>query len=201
MANFEDIITQNEKAFEGSNHKESFTALSAKLNELGYDVLINNKKEAEFVPSSRMHEVVSQRDNFKGQLEQANINLNALKDGARGNDALQGELQKMVDQNNQLLKDLETTKIRTALLVSAKDAIDAQDLLAFVNMSNIKLKANGDILGAEEEINRLRKEKPYLFSVSGEQRRKGGMDNGGAGGAEAPKGGMNAMIRRAAGLS
>ena len=204
MAKYEDVVAQNAKAFEGSaNHQESFTALSSKLGELGYDVLINHKEKQEFVPKSRMDEVATQRDGFKTQLELANVNLETLKTGAKGNDALQAELQKMMDRNTDLLKDLENTKVQTALLIAAKDAINPQDLVAFVNMGNIKTNAKGEVLGVDAEITRLKAEKPYLFTAPGSGgggRNRAGMENNGIG-AGGEKSTMNNMIRRAAGLA
>ena len=202
MANFDEILSANEKAFEGAgNIKDSFSALSTKLNELGYDVLINHKEKAEFVPANRLGEVVSQRDTFKTQVQDLNKQLESMKKGAEGNEKLQSEIQKLMDQNNGLLKDLEQTKVNTEITLAAKDAINAKDLLAFINFENIKVNAKGEVLGVDSEIARLKTEKPYLFN-SGDNKdknkNKGGMDNKG-GKDDNTTVGMNAMIRRAAG--
>ncbi|MCX7924138.1 MAG: phage scaffolding protein [Clostridia bacterium] len=200
FANLDEIITANTQAFEGSNVKDSFSAIQTKLGELGFDVLINDKKKAEFIPSTRLSEVVSQRDGFKTQVETLNTQLEALKKGAGDNEALKGEYQKLIDQNNNLLKEIETTKINTEIMLAAKDAINAKDLLVFIDMNNIKVNAKGEILGVEAEIERVKKEKPYLFTdPKGGKGGKGGSDTGGDKGDKSHGGGMNAMIRRAAG--
>jgi len=199
MAKFDEILSANEKAFEGAgNVKDSFTTLSTKLNELGYDVLINHKEKAEFVPSNRLNEVVSQRDGFKNQATELGKQLETMKAGAKGNETLQAEIQKLMDSNNTLLKDMENTKIQTELMIAAKDAIDSKDLLAFVNMGNIKVNASGQVLGVDAEIARLKTEKPYLFTATKEGKKKGGMDTGSNKGDEIAVS-MNNMIRRAAG--
>jgi molybdopterin converting factor small subunit len=202
FANLEDIITQNAQAFEGSNIKDTYGNIAAKLGELGYDVLINNKKQAEFVPASRLSEVVTQRDSFKTQLETANVQLETMKKSATGNDALQKQLQDQIDANSKLLKDIEGMKVQTEIFVAAKDAINAKDLMAFIDMSNIKVNAKGEVIGVEAEINRLKTEKPYLFNNAQQSNNKGkkaGMDNGGGAGAGDVN--MNSIIRRAAGRS
>jgi molybdopterin converting factor small subunit len=199
FANLDEVITANEKAFEGSNVKEQFSSIASKLSELGYDVLLNNKKQAEFVPSSRLSEVVGQRDQFKGKVEDLNATLLKMQKDAGDNQGLKDQLQGLMDQNNSLLKEIEQTKINAEIMLGAKDAINAKDVLAFIDMNNVKVNAKGEVLGVDGEIARIKQEKPYLFATEpDDKKRKGGMDNSG-GREESRVGGMNSMIRRAAG--
>lgn len=198
FANLDDILTANAQAFEGTNVKDQFTTISTKLGELGYDVLINQKDKAEFVPSSRLHEVVSQRDNFKSKVEELNGQLETLKKNAGDNTQLKDEYQKLIDNNNKLLQDLQQTKINSEIMIAARDAINAKDLLAFINFENIKVNSKGEVLGVDGEIARLKQEKPYLFSAAGDdKKKKGGADNKDKG--DQDKLGMNQLLRRAAG--
>lgn len=197
FANFEDIVVEHKDAFGDTNLGESFTQLSTKLSELGYDVLINNRKQAEFVPAGRLHEVSGQRDQFKTQVEALNAQLEQMKTAAQGNASLQAELQELMDKNTQLLKDLEAEKINTNLILEASDAIDPKDVLKFVDYTKITVdKKTGEVKGVSEEIARLRQEKQYLFGSKPAKR--GGSDPGSDKG-EQNQVGMNAMIRRAAG--
>lgn len=202
FANIDDVIAANAQAFEGSNIKEQFSTIASKLGELGYDVLLNDKKKAEFVPSSRLSEVVSQRDQFKSKVEELNATLLKMQKDAGDNQQLKDQLQALMDQNNALLKEIETTRINAEIMIAAKDAINPKDILAFIDMNNIKVNAKGEVLGVEAEIARLKAEKPYLFiSTEGEdkdKKKKGGIDTSGGKG-EQLKGGMNAIIRKAAG--
>lgn len=196
FANWEDVVSQNGEAFTGLG--EHYKSITDKLGELGYDVLINNKKQAEFVPAGRLSEVSGQRDQFKGQVEELNGKLTTMMTEAKGNEALQAQIQQLMDSNGNLLKDLEKTKVNSQLMLAASDAINAQDLLAFVNFDNVKLNAKGEVMGAEAEIARLKTEKPYLFQTTDPTRRRSGTDpNSDKGGGQGT--GINAMIRRAAG--
>lgn len=200
FADFDEVFEQNkEQLGELVDNKDKFTQLKTKLGELGFDVLLNQKEKAEFVPSSRLNDVIGQRDNFKTKVEELNGQLESLKNASKGNEELQGKLQEMMDKNNTLLSDLEQTRINAEIMVNAKDAINAKDVLAFIDFSNIKTNAKGEVLGVESEINRLKTEKPYLFQ--GENgKKKAGMDNqGGSQGDDQIKGNMNAMIRKMAG--
>ncbi len=200
FANWDEISAQHAEALKDTGvTSDSLKSLTTKLGELGYDVLFNNKKSAEFVPSSRLHETTAQRDQFKAQVEEQNKQLQALKDGAKGNEALQAQLQTLMDTNSGLLKDLEKTKVSSQLMLAATDAINAQDLLVFVNYENVKLNSKGEVVGAEAEIARLRTEKPYLFQDQNDpKKKKGGSDPNNDKG-DHKTSGMNAMIRRAAG--
>lgn len=197
FANIDEIVEQHAKELEGLNVKDNFSTLAGKFGELGYDILINNKKSAEFVPSSRLSEVVGQRDGFKSKLDAQNVELENLKKSAGDNQAFKDQVQSLIDKNTTLLKDLETTKVNTEIMLAAKDAVNPKDLLAFINMDSIKMNAKGEILGVDAEVERLKKEKPYLFTASGIQRRGGTDPNSGTDNNKPV--GMNAMIRRAAG--
>lgn len=199
FANFDEIVAANTAAFEGSNLGESVKTLSEKLSGLGYDVLFNNKKSAEFVPSSRLSEVATQRDTFKNQATELDSQLKKMIEEAKGNEPLQAQLQKLQDANTGLLKDLESTRINSEIMLSATDAINAKDVLVFINYDAIKTNAKGEVLGVEAEIARLKLEKPYLFQGDeATRKKKGGSDPNNDQGN--PKNtGMNSMIRRAAG--
>jgi hypothetical protein len=70
----------------------------------------------------------------------------------------------------------------------------------FIDKNNIKVTAKGEILGIDAELERLKKEKPYLFSDGVKKPGKGGADGSGDKGGAGNGSGMNALIRRAAGL-
>lgn len=197
FADLDSIITANAQAFEGTQVKDQFSTIAAKLGELGYDVLLNSKKDAEFIPSSRMGEVITQREAFKSQVEALNTQLTALQKSAGSDEALKAKYQELMDANTQLLTQLDETKMSSAVLFEAKDAIDPNDVLAFIDKSKITKDAKGEFKGIKEEVERIRKAKPHLFGAPS-QRRKAGIDPEG-GGTGATSGSMNAMIRKAAG--
>lgn len=196
FAELDSILEQHKDAFD-ENFKGGFEGIKGKLLELGYDVLINNKKDAEFIPSTRLSEVVGQRDQFQSQVSELNSQLLAMKDAAKGNEALQAQLQGLMDQNQKLMDNLENTKVESELMLAASDAISPKDILAFVDRSSIKINPKtGEVVGAAAEVERIRKEKPYLFNDP--QKKKGGSEPGTGGAGE--KFTMNALIRGATGL-
>jgi hypothetical protein len=199
MADFNEVFEGNkEKLGDLAGSTEQFTKLSAKLGELGYDVLLNHKEKAEFIPSSRLSDVVSQRDTFKTQVQDLNKQLMGMKTAAAGNEQLQAQLQGLMDQNQGLLTEIENTKVNTELMLAANDAVNPKDVLVFVNRDNLKLNAKGEVMGVEAEIARIKGEKPYLFKSQGDGKKKGGTDNSGGDGEKLGLN-MNSLIRRASG--
>ena len=202
FASMDDILTEHADAFgEGDNTKESFNNVSAKLKELGYDVLINQREKAEFVPASRLNDVIGQRETFKAQAEQAIIELNKLKSQSGMSEEAQNKLTTLITQNEELLEQLKETNIQVEIMSSANDAINPKDVLPFIDMKKIKQDKDGHVVsGVKEELDRLRTEKPYLFTKKQQQGSKGGFDgsNSNDSNSQGQKADMNAAIRRAA---
>lgn len=202
FASMDDVITAHADAFgEGDTTKESFTSVSDKLKELGYDVLINQRDKAEFIPSSRLSEVISQRETFKAQAEQAIVELNKLKDGQGISEEAQTQINNLITQNQNLIDQLQEASVQLEIMSEAADAINPKDVLPFINMEKVKTDKEGHVVGGvKEELDRLRTEKPYLFAQKQQQNAsKGGFDgNGSQGGQGGNKVDMNAAIRRAA---
>ena len=202
FASMDDVITANADSFgEGDTTKESFTAISDKLKGLGYDVLINHREKAEFVPSSRFSEVVAQRETFKTQAEQAIIELNKLKNQQGISEEAQNQINTLIGQNEALLNQLQEANVQLEIMSTAADAINPKDVLPFVDMTKIKKDKDGNVVsGVKEEVDRIRAEKPYLFNKKQQEGSKGGFDGSGGngGGTGTQKVDMNAAIRRAA---
>lgn len=201
FASIDDVISANAESFgEEDGTKASFEAVSSKLKELGYDVLINHREKAEFVPSTRLNEVISQRETFKQQAEQAIIDLNKLKEDTNLSEEAQTKINNLISQNEGLLEQLQEVNVQLEIMSGATDAINPKDVLPFIDMKKVKLDKNGKVVsGVKEELDRLRSEKPYLFNGHNSQgKSKGGFDGqaGGSGGTQ--KSDMNAAIRRAA---
>lgn len=200
LAEFGDILTEHADAFAGdATIGETFTGLSTKLKDLGYDVLLNKREAAEFVPAHRLSETVAQREQYKAQVEAANVELTKLKGQSGMSSEAQEQLSNLIATNENLLQELESAKVQMEVMSLATDAINPRDILGFIDKNKIKLDKKGNILsGAKEEVDRIRSEKPYLFAGKQQPKNaKGGADGAGAQGST-DKLDMNKAIRRAA---
>lgn len=195
MANIDEIVTNHGKELEGVDIKGVYENINSKLSNLGYEVLINKKADSEFIPSGRFKDVVTQRDGFKTQVDNLNSQLEELQKNSNS-DSDKQRLQEMIDNNDKLLKQLEESNITNEIIVAANDAISPKDLIPFINKDKIKINSKGVVTGVEEEVDRLREEKPYLFNKK--EASRGGRDPNGSG-SESSAVGMNTMIRKAAG--
>ena len=200
FANVSDIMTEHSDAFpEGSDFGTRFGDIQTQLQALGYDVLINNKSKAEFIPASRLSEVISQRDGYKRQLDQAAIDLAALKAAPGIPAEAQSQIDSLIQANQTLIDSLKEANLNLAVVTEFGDAIDASDILQFIDKSKLKIDKDGKITsGLTEEHERLKSEKPYLFVAAQAGQAGAGRDPGGNGGSGGEPATMNSLIRRAA---
>jgi len=202
MANLKDVYESHADKFNDESKKSistSFETIQKSLGDLGYDVLINPREKNDFVDYTRFSQVIGERDTHKATAIENGVKLADALKAAKGNTQLEGKLQTMIDQNNQLQKDLEASTLNVAVFSEAKDAHDPGDIVAFIDRSKVTVTSDGRFLGLKEEISRLRVEKPHLFKAN-QNNGQGGNDNQNGGqGNNTPAGGMNNLIRRAAG--
>ena len=202
FANLEDIMSQHTDVFtEGNDFGDRFGSIRDQLGSLGYDLLINSRQNAEFAPTSRLSEVISQRDNFKTQAENAIKELNELKAKPGITPEVQQQIDGLIQSNTDLLNSLVEANMNLDIVTAAADAKNPKDVLAFINQEALTIdKKTGKVQkGLEEELERLRTEKPYLFNEKKGAESKAGAENKGSGaGGSGDKFDMNSMIRRSA---
>ena len=201
FASLDDVMAQHSDVFtEGNDFGERFGAIQGQLQGLGYDLLINNRQNAEFVPSSRLGEVISQRDGFKTQAENAIKELNELKAKEGITPEAQQTIDSLIQANETLLSTLVEANMNLDIVTAAADAKNPKDILAFINKEALTIdKKTGKVTkGLDEELTRIRAEKPYLFNESQPANKsKAGAENKGSGNSNETND-MNAMIRRSA---
>lgn len=202
FANLEDVMAQHTDVFtEGNDFGERFGSIRDQLGQLGYDLLINSRQNAEFAPTSRLSEVISQRDGFKTQAENAIKELNELKAKQGVTPEMQSQIDGLIQANEQLIDSLVEANMNLDIVTAAADAKNPKDILVLINKESLTIdKKTGKVTkGLEEELGRLRTEKPYLFNEKETSKAKAGAESNGSGsGSGGDKVDMNAMIRRSA---
>lgn len=202
FASLDDVLSTHSDVFtEGNDFGERFGAIQGQLKDLGYDLIINNRQNAEFVPSTRLSEVISQRDGFKTQAENAIRELNELKAKDGITPEAQQTIDSLIEANETLLSTLVEANMNLDIVTAAADAKNPKDVLAFINKEALTIdKKSGKVTkGLDEELERIRAEKPYLFNESNNagNKSKAGSENKGSGGS-GDNHDMNSMIRRSA---
>jgi len=188
-----EVMEQHGEAIGIDGINETFATLQTKLGEAGIDILLNNKEAQEFVPGSRLSSVVAERNKAKENAENFQKELEALKKSATGNEPLTKQIEVLSTANQSLLADMEAVRVDTAIQLAFSkglaDNVTSEDVMLFVNKEALEVTGKGKVLGVEEELKRLQKEKPYLFSSKGNT---GGSDRQAGGG---DKLSMNDLIR------
>ncbi|ELH0989241.1 phage scaffolding protein [Staphylococcus pseudintermedius] len=112
-------------------------------------------------------------DSLQEQLDKANeeldnrdkqiTDLQKAKDG--DNQELKDKLEQYKKSNAQYEADMKELKLNNAVkLAVAKEANDANDILAFINKDELELQEDGEVKGLKEAVESLRQTKPYLFA-------------------------------------
>lgn len=205
FATIDEVLESNKDNFADSpDFGTNFGTISEKLKGLGYDVLLNNRQNGEFIPAARLGEVVSQRDGFKQQAEGLQKQLEVMQKNTSIPEDVQKQISLLSDSNKQLLEQLEDSQVNMEIMACAVDAHNPKDVAAFVDHNKVNIDKQGNVHGVKEEIERIKAEKPYMFKVAENSNNlgsKGGSDNQGGSGSGSGSGtlNMNSMIRRAAG--
>ena len=83
------------------------------------------------------------------------------------NQELKDKLANYEKENAQYKADMKELKLNNAVkLAVAKDANDADDILAFINKDELELQDDGNVKGLDKAIESLKESKPYLFAES-----------------------------------
>jgi len=148
--------------------KEDLIALG--LSEEQADKVIEGY--GQMVPKSRLDDKIAEVNDYKKQLADRDTQLKDLETKAAGNDALQAEITRLQQENEQAKTEYEgklqqkdydfalTEALRTA---KAKNPTAVKALL---NVETIKL-VNGQLVGLDEQLTALKASDDYLFSPDG----------------------------------
>lgn len=177
---------------------ELYTQLAEKLNAHNGDeankenqIKLGNLANGEYVGKGKYDALQAQLDGKSTELDSANSLIAELKKGTQGNEELQGKITGYESQVAQLQKELQETKIKSAVKVAllSENATDV-DYLAYKLDS--KLKADGkslelddadNIKGWDGLISDLKTQFPSWFEgVGGKKYKDHSLPEGGRGG-------------------
>lgn len=153
------------------NYKEIFgDELGEKIEglakEKGLSLLVDNKEKPEYIPKSRFDEVIGSKNELKTQVSELANQLEELKKKAIGNDDFIKQIEELQGKNATWEKRYKDALLENAIKVKAisEKAIDANDLLKFLDTSALIIDESGVVSGLDEQIARLRETKSYLFN-------------------------------------
>ena len=139
-----------------------------------------------FIPKSRFDEVNEQLKDVKGQVTERDTQIAGLKKFQGSADELKAKVTALQEANTKASEEYESKLASVQKTYAVRSAIgaDAQDpdlLLKLIDMDSVSITGEGKALGVSEQIDTLRKDRPYLFKAKADEGADG-TDGAGKGG-------------------
>lgn len=139
------------------------------------DGVKNKYKDTDFVDSasyvekSKLDTANNSIKDYKKQLKDRDTQLETLTEKAKGNEDLTAEIERLKGENKTTTKDYEAKLTKIKLDTAVKEALkqakvkDIELATKLINYDNIKLSDDGTVVGINEQIEPMKKERDYLF--------------------------------------
>ncbi|WP_407568409.1 phage scaffolding protein [Staphylococcus epidermidis] len=126
-----------------------------------------DESKSGMVPRSRLNDKNAEIDELKAEITNRDEQIAKLHDSVKDDSELQKELDELKDKNAEWQTKYQESQLNNAVkLAVAKDANDADDILAFINKDELELQDDGNVKGLDKAIESLKESKPYLFTES-----------------------------------
>ncbi|MDH9618316.1 phage scaffolding protein [Staphylococcus epidermidis] len=126
-----------------------------------------DESKSGMVPRSRLNDKNAEIDELKAEITNRDEQIAKLQDSVKDDSELQKELDELKDKNAEWQTKYQESQLNNAVkLAVAKDANDADDILAFINKDELELQDDGKVKGLDKAIESLKESKPYLFAES-----------------------------------
>ncbi|HDA7850024.1 TPA: phage scaffolding protein [Staphylococcus aureus] len=126
-----------------------------------------DESKSGMVPRSRLNDKNTEIEELKEEISKRDEQIVKLQDSVKDDSEIQKELEELKNQNSEWETKYKETQLNNAVkLAVAKEANDANDILAFINKDELELADDGTVKGLDKAIETLRESKPYLFAPS-----------------------------------
>lgn len=126
-----------------------------------------DESKSGMVPRSRLNDKNTEIEELKEEISKRDEQIVKLQDSVKDDSEIQKELEELKNQNSELETKYKETQLNNAVkLAVAKEANDANDILAFINKDELELVDDGTVKGLDKAIETLKESKPYLFASS-----------------------------------
>ncbi|HHQ6749318.1 TPA: phage scaffolding protein [Staphylococcus aureus] len=126
-----------------------------------------DESKSGMVPRSRLNDKNTEIEELKEEISKRDEQIVKLQDSVKDDSEIQKELEELKNQNSEWETKYKETQLNNAVkLAVAKEANDANDILAFINKDELELVDDGTVKGLDEAIETLKESKPYLFAPS-----------------------------------
>ena len=149
--------------------KDELVALGL-TEEQADSVIESHKKDlaGKYIPKERFDTVNTQLNTTKEELTKRDTQLTSLADVAKDNEALTAAIDKLKADNRESEQQYQTqltdVQKRGAVAITLGDTVqDASIVMNLLKLDDIQVSPSGEVAGLTEQIEKLKKEKPFLF--------------------------------------
>ncbi|MFH6536201.1 phage scaffolding protein [Staphylococcus aureus] len=126
-----------------------------------------DESKSGMVPRSRLNDKNTEIEELKEEISKRDEQIVKLQDSVKDDSEIQKELEELKNQNSEWETKCKETQLNNAVkLAVAKEANDANDILAFINKDELELADDGTVKGLDKAVETLKESKPYLFASS-----------------------------------
>lgn len=148
-----------------------------------------------FIPKSRFDEVNTQLKDVKEQVTDRDTQIASLKKFKGSEEELKAKVTELQQDNAKATEEYESKLATVQKTYAVRNAIgsDAQDpdlMLKLIDLDSVSTTNDGKVVGVKEQIDALRKDKPYLFKTSNDAGGDGGAGGDAQGADAGAKGGV-----------
>lgn len=124
-----------------------------------------DESKSGMVPRSRLNDKNAEIDELKAEISNRDEQIAKLQDSVKDDSEIQKELDELKNKNAEWQSKYQESQLNNAVkLAVAKEANDANDILAFINQDELELQDDGTVKGLDKAIESLKESKPYLFA-------------------------------------
>lgn len=124
-----------------------------------------DESKSGMVPRSRLNDKNAEIEELKAEITNRDNQIVELQNSVKDDSELQKELEEVKQSNAEWQDKYKQSQLNNAVkLAVAKDANDADDILAFINKDELELQDDGTVKGLDKAIETLKESKPYLFA-------------------------------------
>lgn len=124
-----------------------------------------DESKSGMVPRSRLNDKNAEIEELKAEISNRDEQIAKLQDSVKDDNEIQKELEEVKQQNAEWQSKYQESQLNNAVkLAVAKEANDANDVLAFINKDELELQDDDTVKGLDKAVESLKESKPYLFA-------------------------------------
>jgi len=135
------------------------------LEKLGDKHRVAIVSDGSWIPKEKFDGVNDEKKQYKSQVDELNTQLGSLQKQLKDNEGATTTIEQLKTQIADKEKELAVTRKANAIKLKALEAgpNDIADILPHIKQDAVTVGEDGSVTGLSEQLDALKKDKPYLF--------------------------------------